>query len=319
MEILPTDAGAIDAFDLTKYLKEKRECVNLRLSTILSGVAASRIREAMAYSLMAGGKRLRPILCMAAADAIGQADEEVITAACALECIHTYSLIHDDLPAMDDDDLRRGRPTCHREFDEATAVLAGDGLLTLAFEVLARTALTSRRNAPGWYRVIHSISIAAGHAGMIEGQMRDMAAEGNRLSLEDLEQLHRLKTGALVRASVETGALLADADSASAAALTAYADQLGLAFQVTDDVLNETGDPITMGKAVGTDKDRQKNTYPALMGLAHAMRSSDGSRLLIVSRFSAIASDMSDRYSMPCSAWMIRSVTDSEYCCRLIP
>jgi geranylgeranyl diphosphate synthase type II len=151
-------------------------------------------------------------------------------------------------------------------------VLAGDGLLTLAFEVLARTALASRRDAAGWCRVIHGISTAAGHAGMIEGQMRDMAAEGNRLSVDDLEQLHRLKTGALIRASVETGALLAHADEASTAALTAYADQLGLAFQVTDDVLNETGDPVTMGKAVGTDKYRQKNTYPALLGLSQSRR-----------------------------------------------
>ena len=173
---------------------------------------------------------------------------------------------------MDDDDLRRGHPTCHREFDEATAVLAGDGLLTLAVEVLTRTALDSQRNARRWCRVIHGISRAAGHAGMIEGQMRDMAAEGNRVTLEELEQLHRLKTGALIRAAVETGALLADADPASTSALAAYADRLGLAFQVTDDVLNETGNPITMGKAVGTDKDRQKNTYPALMGLAQSSR-----------------------------------------------
>ncbi|MFH1983646.1 MAG: polyprenyl synthetase family protein [Pseudomonadota bacterium] len=259
------------SFDLAGYLTRQRERVNLHLASIMTGISPSRLRDAMQYSLLAGGKRFRPVLCLAAAEAVGNADRDVLIAACALECIHTYSLIHDDLPAMDDDDLRRGRPTCHRAFDEATAVLAGDGLLTLAFELLSDAAERSQQqNAARWCRVIHAVARGAGHAGMIEGQMRDMAAEGRRLDLDALEQLHRLKTGALIRVSVETGATLAGADPSCIAALSAYAEQLGLAFQVTDDVLNETGNPHTMGKAVGTDKDRQKSTYPALMGLTES-------------------------------------------------
>jgi geranylgeranyl diphosphate synthase type II len=264
------------AFDLPGYLDIQRERVNSRLTAIMSAIAPSRLRDAMQYSLMAGGKRFRPVLCLAAAETVGTADDGVLTAACALECVHTYSLIHDDLPAMDNDDQRRGRPTCHRAFDEATAVLAGDGLLTLAFELLAEAAGGSQLDTALWCRVIRAVSRASGHAGMIEGQMRDMAAEGRRLDCTDLEHLHRLKTGALIRVSVETGAALAGADQGRIAALTAYADQLGLAFQVTDDILNETGNPRTMGKAVGTDRDRQKSTYPALLGLresrAHAAR-----------------------------------------------
>jgi len=175
--------------------------------------------------------------------------------------IHTYSLIHDDLPAMDNDDLRRGKPTCHVAFNEAAAILAGDALLTLAFEILAK-------HHSG--QIIAIIAAAAGYKGMIEGQMRDIEAEGKLLSLEELEQLHRCKTGALIEAAVISGAIFAGADSKQIESLRNYAGHIGLAFQVADDILNVEGDPALLGKAVGTDESRKKSTYPALMGLVES-------------------------------------------------
>lgn len=258
--------------DLGAYLAERRQWVEASLADYLVvSDAAPRIVRAMGHSLLDGGKRLRPILCMAAAEAVGGAADAVLPAACALEMIHTYSLIHDDLPAMDDDRLRRGRPTCHVAFDEATAILAGDGLLTLAFEVLAAAGENSGPgSATVWLRVIREIADAAGHRGMVEGQMRDMAAEAAPLSLAELEAVHRRKTGALIRVAVTTGARLAGASPKERASLERYADRLGLAFQVTDDILNVEGDPAVMGKAAGTDRERHKSTYPALLGLAAA-------------------------------------------------
>lgn len=256
-------------FDLPGYLAERRRIVEAALTAALEpGDRPPRIVQAMAHSLLDGGKRLRPILCMAAAEAVGGNPTTAIPAACALEMIHTYSLIHDDLPAMDDDRLRRGRPTCHIAFDEATAILAGDALLTLAFSVLAEAG----ENAPEgeavrWLRAIRWIADAAGCLGMVEGQMRDMAGEKARLSLEAMEAVHRRKTGAMIRASVAAGAGLAGASPEARLALETYADRLGLAFQVTDDILNEEGDPAIMGKAAGTDRDRHKSTYPVLLGL----------------------------------------------------
>jgi geranylgeranyl diphosphate synthase type II len=225
----------------------------------------------MTYSVMAGGKRLRPVLCIAAAEAVGGERGDVLPLACALEMLHTYSLIHDDLPAMDDDQQRRGKPTCHVMFDEATAILAGDALLTLTFEILA----TAGGQATGdeskrWLMVTAQVASAAGCKGMIEGQMRDITFEGRVLSLTDLESLHRLKTGRLIEVSVGAGALLAGASREQQQALEAYAQHIGLAFQVTDDVLNVKGDPERLGKATGTDQQRGKNTYPTLIGLADA-------------------------------------------------
>ena len=230
-----------------------------------------RIRQAMEYSLMAGGKRLRPILCVAACESVGGQLSRAVNAACALEMIHTYSLIHDDLPAMDDDGLRRGKPTCHMKFDEATAILAGDALLTLAFEVSSKfQEEDSPALAVKQLQVIRAIAHAAGFQGMIEGQMQDMASEGAHLTLNALEALHALKTGALIEASVYVGACLGEADSHQIKQLCTYARRIGLAFQVVDDILNIEGDPSILGKAVGTDANRNKNTYPALLGLENS-------------------------------------------------
>lgn len=233
----------------------------------------SKVLQAMAYSLMAGGKRLRPILCMAAAESVGGSRQTVLPMACALELIHTYSLIHDDLPAMDNDQTRRGQPTCHVQFDEATAILAGDALLTLAFEALADAALDSPVDSQyRWLHVIALIASAAGHQGMIEGQMQDMLFEGTRISTSELECLHRLKTGKMIEASIGSGALVSGASEAQQTALDRYGQHIGLAFQVTDDILNVTGNPERLGKATGTDQKRGKNTYPALLGLGAAQR-----------------------------------------------
>ena len=253
-------------FDLTSYLYSKREQINRALDSIFANTS-SKIVKAMKYSLMAGGKRIRPVLCLAAAETVGGQSQDVIRAACALEMIHTYSLIHDDLPAMDNDDMRRGQPTCHVAFDEATAILAGDALLTLAFEVLSSAEFVQENQVLNWMNVIHAISTAAGYKGMIEGQMQDMAGEGHLLCLEELENTHALKTGALIEASVTAGAILGKGSPDQIQRLKTYAKNIGLAFQVTDDLLDVEGDPNIMGKDVGSDQARRKSTYPALLGL----------------------------------------------------
>lgn len=257
-------------FILNGYLEARRQIVENALEEHLCALTppiSGRVEKAMGYSLMAGGKRLRPILCMAACEAVGGTAQTALDTACALEMIHTYSLIHDDLPAMDDDDFRRGRPTCHKAFDEATAVLAGDALLTAAFHLLARASAPSASVA---LEAIRLIAEASGAFGMIEGQMRDIEAEGRPLDLDALRELHGLKTGALIRASVETGALLGGATAGQRGALRRYAEKIGLAFQVTDDILNVEGDPALMGKGVGTDAEHHKATYPSLMGLSES-------------------------------------------------
>lgn len=260
-------------FDLKAYLANKSSRINRALAAVLkTSGKPDRLLEAMSYALMAGGKRIRPILCLAAAETIDGDPQEVMPAACALEMVHTYSLIHDDLPAMDDDDMRRGQPTCHKAFDEATAILAGDALLTLAFQMLSSMATNdhNRQQAFKWLRVIQLISHAAGYCGMIQGQMLDMASERKDLTLAELKSMHRLKTGALIEASVSCGAELVGVNSTQIHMLENYAQKIGLAFQVTDDILNVEGDPEIMGKAVGTDERRRKTTYPALLGLAES-------------------------------------------------
>jgi geranylgeranyl diphosphate synthase type II len=252
---------------LNAYLTEKIKRINAALESILkTSDRPDRILEAMTYSLMAEGKRIRSVLCLAAAEAVGGDLEDVLPAACALEMVHTYSLIHDDLPAMDDDAMRRGQPTCHTAFDEATAILAGDALLTLAFQTLSSIEIGNDQQAARLH-VIQLISHAAGYCGMIQGQMLDMGSEGNQLTLNELKSLHRLKTGALIEVSLRCGAELAGANSSQIQMLESYAQHIGLAFQVTDDILNVAGDPDIMGKAVGTDKLRHKSTYPSLLGL----------------------------------------------------
>jgi geranylgeranyl diphosphate synthase type II len=256
------------SFDLNSYLLSKRKQVDRAIDKIIDQTTnSSVIVSAMRHSLMAEGKRIRPILCIAASRAVSGETEDVIRVACALEMIHTYSLIHDDLPAMDNDDLRRGRPTCHIAFDEATAILTGDALLTLAFEVLSSIEPNSKNNALKWLRVINIIAKAAGYKGMIEGQIKDIDSEGNPLGLEDLEQMHALKTGALIKASIITGAILGNGSVEQIEQLNIYANNIGLAFQVIDDILNVEGDPAVMGKDVGTDQARKKSTYPSILGI----------------------------------------------------
>ena len=255
-------------FDLNSYLLSKRKQINQAIEKVLAQTSnPRRIVNAMRHSLMAEGKRIRPVLCITAAQAVGGQAEDAIGAACALEMIHTYSLIHDDLPAMDNDVLRRGKPTCHIAFDEATAILAGDALLTLAFEILSLIEFTNKKNALKWLRVINIIAKAAGYKGLIEGQMKDIAAEGTLLSLKDLEIMHALKTGALIQASIITGAILGDGSFEQIEKLKIYANNIGLAFQVTDDILDVEGDSAVMGKDVGTDQAREKSTYPSIMGI----------------------------------------------------
>jgi len=255
-------------YDLTAYLNDKKKVINNELDKIFRDFASSsRIVKAMKYSLMAGGKRIRPVLCLAATEAVGGNLESALPAACALEMIHTYSLIHDDLPAMDNDVLRRGKPTCHVAFDEATAILTGDALLTLAFQNLSSPLNIKESQALVWLNVMHIISIAAGYKGMIDGQMKDIISEGTSLSLDDLKNMHALKTGALIEASIRCGAILGNGSQEQIKQLKIYAKNIGLAFQVTDDILNVEGNPAVMGKAVGTDKNRKKSTYPLVLGL----------------------------------------------------
>jgi geranylgeranyl diphosphate synthase type II len=223
-----------------------------------------RLVSAMRYSLFAGGKRIRPILVVAAAQAAGGAVENALAAACAVELVHTYSLIHDDLPAMDDDDYRRGRPTCHRAFDEGTAILAGDALLTMAFEVLAGEC---EANGAKGIRMVRELAAAAGWKGMVGGQQVDMDSEGSIPQLPVLEYIHTHKTGALIRCSVILGGLAADAEEPFLISLGSYGEKLGLAFQVVDDVLDVTATTGEMGKDQGSDEARGKITYPGLFGL----------------------------------------------------
>lgn len=226
-----------------------------------------KIFQAMEYSLLSGGKRLRPILLMASADSISNDGEKFLPVACALEMIHTYSLIHDDLPAMDNDDYRRGKLTNHKVFGEATAILAGDGLLTLAFEVMTR----QRDVAPEvLIEVIREISTAAGIAGMVGGQSIDLQSEGKKINLMTLRKMHLGKTGALFLASIRSGAILAGAPNEKLSALTKYAENFGLAFQITDDILDVEGDEKSLGKPIGSDAKNGKSTYVTLMSLDEA-------------------------------------------------
>ena len=234
------------------------------------GRADPRLREAMRYSLLAGGKRLRPALLYAAAAAVGgsrASAADTDRAACAIECIHTYSLIHDDLPAMDDDDLRRGKPTCHRAFDEATAILAGDALQTLGFELLCAAGSVDPATR---LALVAELAAASGSHGMVGGQAVDVAHVGRPITEAVLETMHALKTGALIRAALRMGALLGAAGAGARASLDEYARCIGLAFQVQDDILDITGDTATLGKPQGSDLALEKSTYPALLGLDNA-------------------------------------------------
>ncbi|WP_295633738.1 polyprenyl synthetase family protein [uncultured Mitsuokella sp.] len=256
---------------LKELWNERRELVEQQLVKELEQEPPldETLAAAMKYSLMAGGKRLRPILLMAAADAVGAKGTDYLTAGCALEMIHTYSLIHDDLPAMDNDDYRRGKLTNHKVYGDGMAVLAGDALLTLAFEVLTRQQHT---DAVTLLRVVKEISTAAGMNGMVGGQAIDLESEGKHIDMETLRRMHMGKTGALFRAALRSGAILAGADEKKLAALTDYAEKFGLAFQITDDILDVIGDEKLIGKPVGSDIRNEKSTYVTLTSLEEAQK-----------------------------------------------
>lgn len=255
--------------DLKAYLNERRAIVEEALQGILpvpEGPAAD-IVGAMGYSLFAGGKRLRPILCIAGAEAAGGEAKDVLPVACAIELIHTYSLIHDDLPVMDDDDMRRGKPTSHKVFGEAVALLAGDGLLTKAFHVMTGPDLVNRVKPESLLAVIGLIAQAAGYEGMVGGQVVDIQSEGKEVDPSIVEFIHTRKTAALISASVISGAILVGAAEDQVKALTSYGQNIGLAFQVSDDILDIEGDSQELGKNVGSDTRQEKITYPAILGL----------------------------------------------------
>ncbi len=252
--------------DIKQYMASKAEMVNKRLKELLvrEDEYPQSVHKAMHYSLFAGGKRLRPVLALASSEAVGADCSMAIDAACAIECIHTYSLIHDDLPAIDNDDLRRGAPTCHKAFGEAHAILAGDALLTAAFEIMAGIKQADNFRA---LQVISEVARAAGSVGMIGGQAVDIESEGKDISFPELEYMHIHKTGALIVASVRSGALLGGASFEEMAALTRYGEAVGLAFQIADDLLDVEGSEQVMGKHTGSDRKKGKATYPAIMGV----------------------------------------------------
>ena len=261
----------MSGFDLKTYLENRRAMVEAALDRALPPETAppSRVHEAMRYSVLAPGKRLRPILVIAGAEAVGGRAEAVLDTACALELIHAYSLIHDDLPAMDDDDYRRGRLTSHKVFGEAMAILAGDALLTLAFRLIAHNAARIAPAAVGAVvaRAVSEIADAAGTDGMVGGQVVDIESEGKAISAEMLDYIHLRKTAALIRASLRVGALLVGGSPSQVEAISRAGHSLGLAFQIVDDILDVEGSLAELGKSAGSDERKQKATYPALHGL----------------------------------------------------
>jgi geranylgeranyl diphosphate synthase, type II len=264
-----TDSGKKQRFDIREYMARQKELVDAYLDNALprADVYPEIIHEAMRYSVFAGGKRLRPILALATAETLGGQLQRIIPLACALELIHTYSLIHDDLPAMDNDDYRRGQLTCHKKYGEGMAILAGDGLLTLAFQLLAEIpgdpALADVK-----VRVIHQVARAIGTScGMVGGQVVDLATQGKRFSREQLNFIHSSKTGALIRVSIQTAALLCDADQGVRDALSRFGGKIGLAFQVVDDILDVEASSEQLGKTPGKDDIEGKATYPAMYGI----------------------------------------------------
>jgi len=261
--------------EIAAFLSKVKASVDARLDEIVpsSEVPPTRLHEAVRWSLFAGGKRVRPALVIACGRAFGADDEKLITTAAAIELIHTYSLVHDDLPSMDDDDLRRGRATCHKKFGEATAILAGDVMQTLAFGAIARDVAISPEFR---VRLIELISKAAGTpTGMVSGQQLDLDAEGAETTTNELENIHRQKTGALITASAVAGAIIGGSSDVEVAAVEDYARALGLLFQMTDDILDVTQGTETLGKTAGKDAAAEKTTYPSLIGLEETRRLAD--------------------------------------------
>ncbi len=259
------------------YLEARKILVDRALEKFMprpSGLQGHVIR-AMRYTLFAGGKRIRPVLCIAGAEAVGGSADHVLPVACAIELIHSYSLIHDDLPALDDDDFRRGKPTNHKVFGEAMAILAGDGLLTLAFNLMARYGLEGRVEEKALLRVIDLIASAAGYDGMVGGQAVDVTSEGKGPDPAAVEYIHTRKTGALIAASLTAGVILAGGNEEEVKSINRYGQHIGLVFQIADDILNIEGDREVMGKEIGGDKERGKITYPSVFGINKSKRVQD--------------------------------------------
>jgi len=273
-----------------EYLKQQQQFVDAQLDRLAppESTPPQTIHRAMRYSLFAGGKRIRPVLCLEAARAVADFAPGAEEAACALEFVHTYSLIHDDLPALDNDDLRRGRPTCHKAFGEATAILAGDALQTYAYEVLARLQCPAEARVA----IIAQIAHATGTiGGMISGQVMDLEAEHTRPDAQTLEYIHRSKTGALLTASVVTGGIYAGGSEEQIQSLRDFGQNIGLAFQIVDDVLDVTQTSEQLGKTAGKDKAEEKATYPALFGIEASLKKADE----LVAKASAALDSFGDR------------------------
>lgn len=259
------------AFDLDKYLRRQTLAVNAALNRFLppAGAKPPTIHKAMRYSIFAGGKRLRPALCLAAADACGGRWDDALPLACAVECIHTYSLIHDDLPAMDDDDLRRGKPTNHKVFGEGIAILAGDALLTEAFAIAAQGKGRPRYSPRD---VVAEIALAAGSKQLIAGQVADLEGEGKKIPASQLRYIHERKTSALLCCSVRLGGMSANCSAAQLQALTEFGYNVGLAFQIIDDILDVTQTSEQLGKTAGKDTAAEKATYPSIVGMEQSKK-----------------------------------------------
>jgi len=258
--------------NIKDYFESNRQAVNQYLEGLLKNIEKypNELHDSMRYSLMAGGKRLRPILVIASAEAVGGTRENVLPFAAAIEMIHTYTLIHDDLPAIDDDELRRGKPTCHKTFGEATAILAGDALLTYAFEVMSNLSLMPDSSTDNVIKALNEVAKRVGVSGTIGGQMADILCEGVKGTIPMLEFIHTHKTGEMILASVLAGGILSGATDEELAALSTYAKNIGLAFQIVDDILDVEGESKVMGKNRGRDAVNDKLTYPSLMGLAES-------------------------------------------------
>ena len=299
--------------DLKKYLREKKEIVDSALEkyfpdrrgSAAEGVSPTSLHTAIRYSLFAGGKRIRPILSMAAFEAVGGEGNEILPFACALEMIHTYSLIHDDLPALDNDDYRRGQLTCHKAFGEAIGILAGDALLTEAFRLMTKRSMGGLSPRDGQILdVIHEVAQAAGMQGMVGGQVLDIESEGKEANLPTVEYIHTHKTGAMILVSVRAGAKLGGGDEGALRALTRYGEGIGLAFQIADDILNVEGKATLLGKKTGSDLSKGKATYPSVLGLEESKRRA---RELVELAVDAIHSFGSEAQPLREIAWFIVS------------
>ena len=278
--------------DIRQYLEQKREAVDRFLDSVIPAVQTTptTLHESMRYSLFAGGKRVRPILAIAAAEAVGNPAPAVMPIACSLELIHTYSLIHDDLPAMDNDDYRRGKPTNHKVYGEAMAILAGDALLTMAFELCSRASLVNGIESARQVRLIEELAIGSGNRGMVGGQVLDIQAENKDIDLATLQSIHKHKTGMLIRAAVRMGAITAGAAPRQLDDLTGYAENIGLAFQIADDVLNVTGTREELCKNPNTDAQRGKKTYPTFYGVEGARTLADDCTTRAINRLALFGS-----------------------------